>query len=78
MQGFKDAGRWQDRGYAPQPGDIVFFDWGSDGVSDHVGIVESCDGSTVYTIEGDSDDACQRNCYGIDSASIMGYGTLLR
>lgn len=78
VQWFKDAGRWQDRGYAPQPGDIVFFDWGGDGTSDHVGIVESCDGSTVFTIEGNSGDACQRNSYGINSASIMGYGTFLR
>lgn len=75
VQWFKDAGRWQDRGYAPQPGDIVFFDWGGDGVSDHVGIVESCDDSTVHTIEGNSGDACQRNSYSINSASIMGYGT---
>lgn len=77
VQWFKDAGRWQDRGYAPQPGDIVFFDWGNDGTSDHVGIVESCDGSTVFTIEGNSGDACQRNSYSIGSASIMGYGTPL-
>ena len=75
VQWFKDAGRWQDRGYAPQPGDIVFFDWGGDGVSDHVGIVESCDGTTVHTIEGNSGDACQRNNYSISSSSILGYGT---
>lgn len=75
VQWFKDAGRWQDRGYAPQPGDIVFFDWGGDGVSDHVGIVESCDGATVYTIEGNSGDACQRNSYSVNSSSILGYGT---
>ena len=75
VQWFKDTGRWQDRGYAPQPGDIVFFDWGGDGVSDHVGIVESCDGATVHTIEGNSGDACQRNNYSIGSSSILGYGT---
>lgn len=71
---FKSAGLWQDGGYAPQPGDIIFFDWGGDGVSDHVGIVESCDGSTVRTIEGNSGDACQQNSYSINSSSIMGYG----
>ena len=74
IQWFKDAGRWRERGYEPQPGDIIFFDWGGDGVSDHVGIVESCDGATVFTIEGNSGDACQRNSYDIGSASIMGYG----
>lgn len=72
---FKSAGLWQDRGYAPQPGDIIFFDWGNDGVSDHVGIVESCDGSRVYAVEGNSGDACQRTSYEINSSSIQGYGT---
>jgi hypothetical protein len=52
----------------------VFFDWDGDGVSDHVGIVESCDGSTVRTIEGNSDDACRRSAYGVGSPFIMGYG----
>jgi cell wall-associated NlpC family hydrolase len=76
VQWFKDAGLWQDRGYVPHPGDIIFFDWGSDGVSDHVGIVESCDGSTIYTIEGNSSDACRRNSYSVNSSSVMGFGLL--
>ena len=71
---FKAAGRWLPGGSAPAPGDIVFFDWDGDGVSDHVGIVESCDGSTVRTIEGNSDDACRRSAYGVGSPFIMGYG----
>lgn len=41
VQWFKAAGRWLPGGSAPAPGDIVFFDWDGDGVSDHVGIVES-------------------------------------
>lgn len=73
-QWFKDAGRWQSRGYAPSPGDIIFFDWEGDGITDHVGIVESCDGSTVTTIEGNSGDACRRLTYGINSSVIYGYG----
>lgn len=76
VQWFKDAGRWRDRGYEPQPGDIIFFDWENDGVSDHVGIVESCDGSTVRTIEGNTSDSCARRSYGITDSSIFGYGTL--
>ena len=31
---------------------IIFFDWDHDGTSDHVGIVEKCEGGRVYTIEG--------------------------
>jgi cell wall-associated NlpC family hydrolase len=35
---FKERGQWQERGYTPKPGDIIFFDWDGDDVSDHVGI----------------------------------------
>lgn len=37
-----------------QPGDIVLFDWGSDGVPDHVGLVEANRGSYIQTIEGNT------------------------
>jgi hypothetical protein len=74
VQWFKDAGLWQDRGYNPPPGSIIFFDWDADGISDHVGIVESCDGATIHTIEGNSGDACRRSSYSINSSSVMGFG----
>ena len=61
-------------GSIPTAGSIIFFDWDHDGVSDHVGIVESCDGTTVYTVEGNSGDAVMENSYTVHSASIMGYG----
>lgn len=35
-------------------GDIVFFDWEQNGVSDHIGIVESNNGSYLTTIEGNT------------------------
>ena len=35
-------------------GDIVLFDWGKDGVADHIGFVESYNGSTYTTIEGNT------------------------
>lgn len=38
----------------PKPGDIVFFDWDLNGPPNHIGIVESVDGSTVRTIEGNT------------------------
>ena len=36
---FKGNGQWQDRNYEPTAGNIIFFDWDSDGIIDHVGIV---------------------------------------
>lgn len=62
-------------GYLPLPGELIFFDWDGDGIPDHVGIVESCDGSTVYTVEGNTSDSCMRRAYGVNSKSIYGYGT---
>lgn len=37
-----------------QAGDVVLFDWGGDGVCDHVGIVEKNYGSYIQTIEGNT------------------------
>ncbi len=37
-----------------QPGDVVYFDWGSDGESDHVGIVVANHGTYLETIEGNT------------------------
>ena len=72
---FKGKGQWQDRNYEPQSGDIIFFDWGNDGSIDHVGIVEKCENGTVYTVEGNSGDACKQQSYPVGSNSIYGYGT---
>jgi len=71
---FKEKHRWANRGYAPKPGDIIFFDFDHDGVMDHTGIVESCDGKTVTTIEGNSGNACRRQSYVRGSSQIAGYG----
>ena len=71
---FKGRGQWLDKNYEPQAGDIIFFDWGNDGSIDHVGIVEKCENGTVYTVEGNSGDACRQQSYPVGSSSIYGYG----
>ncbi len=71
---FKSNGQWQDRSYEPQAGDIIFFDWEGDGETDHVGIVEKYENGVVYTVEGNSGDACRQNQYTVGSSSIYGYG----
>ncbi|WP_416325885.1 lysozyme family protein [[Eubacterium] hominis] len=77
IQWFKDHGQWQSRMFTPAPGDIIFFDWQNDGVSDHVGIVEKVGNGIVYTIEGNStNDGCRQNKYHIGSIYIYGYGTI--
>ena len=49
----KNAGRAVNK-YSAQPGDVVLFDWGGDGVADHVGIVEVNHGSYIQTVEGNA------------------------
>ena len=71
---FKGNGQWQDRNYEPQAGNIIFFDWEGDGETDHVGIVEKCENGVVYTVEGNSGDACRQKQYTVGSSSIYGYG----
>ena len=75
VEWFRSRGQWQDRNSIPAPGTIIYFDWGGDGVADHVGIVESCDGSTVYTIEGNANNACKQLSYAVGDRRILGYGT---
>lgn len=74
---FKARHRWASGGYSPKPGDVIFFDWNHDGVLDHVGFVEACDGKTVTTIEGNSGNACRRQTYRRGAASIAGYGLVI-
>lgn len=71
---FKGKGQWQGKEYEPQAGDIIFFDWGNNGSIDHVGIVEKCENGVVYTVEGNSGDACKQQSYPVGSSSIYGYG----
>ena len=74
---FTSRGQWGDRGYENiAPGDAIFFDWDLDGSADHVGIVIGTDGSRVYTVEGNSGDACKVKSYSLDYACIKGYGLM--
>lgn len=74
---FQACGLWQNGGYTPKPGDIIFFDWADkhDGISDHVGIVKCVENGRVYTIEGNSNDSCKEKNYDLNSSEIRGYGT---
>ena len=84
VEWFRSRGQWADNTVKPAPGMIVFFDWNDpngasgpqDGEADHVGIVEKCENGIVYTIEGNSGDACRQNQYPVGYYEILGYGIL--
>ena len=63
---YKKTGRWSN---TPHRGDQIFF-----GGSGHTGMVESVNGGTVHTIEGNKADEVRRGSYSVNSPSIIGYG----
>lgn len=78
---FEKKGQWQrGRGhggnYTPNPGDIILFNWSGSytGRSGHIGIVKECNGSTVYTYEGNTSNMCREKSYSITDRDIQGYG----
>ena len=74
---FTSHGQWGARGYENiAPGDAIFFDWDLDGSADHVGLVIGRDANRVYTVEGNSGDACKIKSYPLDYSCIKGYGLM--
>ena len=65
--------------YIPQPGDIIFFTKNGGKTSFHTGIVVRCDGSRVYTVEGNTggnswrDSTVTEQDYPLNSNIIYGY-----
>jgi len=60
----------------PQAGDLIFFDWQqgrSEWGSDHIGIVESVNGNTITTIEGNKNNSVSRRTIAWNDANICGY-----
>lgn len=69
---FKKAGIWKGK-VKPKRGDIIVFDWQTDGLEDHIGIVESVEGNIVTTIEGNYRDAVSRRVIAYNDKQIAGY-----
>lgn len=58
----------------PNVGDQIFFSY-SAGEYSHTGIVETVNGNTITTIEGNTSDSVGRRTYETSNYSIAGYGT---
>lgn len=75
MDWFVQNNRFGYRGnYTPEPGDIFF--WKAGTKEGHVGLVTGVSGSTVYTIEGNSNDQVRCKSYSLTNSSITGYGKI--
>lgn len=81
IEGFKKLGEWKESdSYIPKPGDIILYDWEDNGVGDnqgvpdHVGIVEKCDGKTITVIEGNCNNRVDRRSLAVNGRYIRGFG----
>ena len=45
----------------PRPGDLICFDFNSNGTADHIGVCESFDGSQITTIDGNTGVGSEAN-----------------
>lgn len=55
-----------------RPGDLVLFDWGTDGYPDHIGIAtSSVTGGKFTTIEGNVDDAVKEMSRTLDKVTLV-------
>lgn len=85
---FKNQGRFKasaSRGgsYIPKAGDIIYFAPAGSSESSHIGIVSGCDGSYVYTIEGNTSGqngevndggGVFAKSYSLSYSRLLGYG----
>jgi hypothetical protein len=78
----KDQYHKNSSSYTAKVGDLVFFDWSGNGSAQHVGIVTSVSGSSVYTVEGNCSGKVKDRVYTTSGSkpynnvsSIMGYAT---
>lgn len=77
VQWFKRQNRFDK---TPKFGDVVFYDWRGDGVSDHVGIVEKVlSGNQIVAIEGNTSDANDSDGGGVmrrtrNMNTVQGFG----
>lgn len=81
IQLFKNIGAWvEDENRTPKAGDIIFYDWEDNGSgdnkgsSDHIGIVEKIEGTTITVIEGNYNNSVSRRTLKVNGRYIRGYG----
>lgn len=74
VQWYKSKGLFKARGFYPNTGDIIFFDYNANGTSDHVGIVEKCENGNIYTVEGNKSQMVKRCMYNVNNPGIYGFG----
>ena len=77
IQKFQELGLYSASGY-PEVGDVIFYDWDSNGTSDHVGIITEVADNGYTVIEGNKSDAVGYRRIAISYPYIKGFGFATR
>lgn len=72
---YQNKKQWHWKGYTPKSGDIVYYDWNGDSVTDHVGLVASYNKGTITTVEGNYSDQVKQRTINYRSSYIFGYAS---
>ena len=71
---FKENSSFKTTEYTPKAGDIVFYDYDGDGVTDHTGIVTAFANNQFSTVEGGVSDVVRKSSYKLNDSKIVGFG----
>ena len=77
IQKFQTLGLYSVSG-KPDVGDVIFYDWDSNGTSDHVGIITEVTDSGYTVIEGNKSDAVGYRNISASYPYIKGFGFVSR
>lgn len=72
---YQNKKQWHWKGYTPKSGDIVYYDWNGDSVTDHVGLVASYNKGTITTVEGNYSDQVKQRTINYKSSYVFGYAS---
>lgn len=73
IQKFQNLGLYTDK-IQPDVGDVIFYDWDSNGTSDHVGIITEVTANGYTVIEGNKSDAVGYRTIYPNYPYIKGFG----
>lgn len=65
--------RIEERGYVPEIGDWLIYDWGSDSRPDHIGTVAGVEGETMWITEGNYSNTVKSRKIRVDDPRIHRY-----
>lgn len=74
LKKFKNGGSVADRNFAPNGGDVIFYDWNGNNVPDHVGMIYYRNNDQITTIEGNYSDSVKCRTFTRGWSKVQAYG----